>query len=489
MDAIADRSPAALAPKDVRSIMIGLMVAMMLAALDTTIIAPAMPTIGRELGDIEHLPWIVTSYLLVSTALTPLYGKFADIRGRRPVLLFAVGTFLLGSAACALAPNMIALALARGLQGVGGAGIFAMSQTIIGDIVPPKERPRYQVYTSAVWMVANVAGPVLGGVLAEYTHWSMIFWINLPIGLVALWLINDRLKRMPRNERPHRLDMPGALLMIAASTLLLLALSWGGARYAWASPQILGLFAAAAAASAALVWRQATAEEPLIPLTVLANPVIGAGASTMFFAMAAYVALSIYLPVYLQTLGGMSVSASGLALIPLLVFTSFGAGAAARVLHVSERYKRAPMAGLVLATLSMAAMALWPRMPFWGVMAATTVMSLGVGTLFPVINVCVQAATPRHELGTTMALMFFLRSLGAAVMIAVFGAVVLGGSGVGVEAIAHGGGLPPGMDAAALTTRFATAFWLGTAAFAIATLCFAMLEERPLFGERGARGE
>ncbi len=489
MDAQPDRqSPSQLNAKDVRAIMFGLMTAMMLAALDTTIISPAMPTIGRDLGDIENLPWIVTAYLLVSTALTPLYGKVADIRGRRVVILFAVVVFLLGSLACALAPNMLALALARGLQGVGGAGVFAMSQTIIGDIVPPKERPKYQVYTSGVWMIANIAGPVLGGVFAEYTHWSMIFWINLPIGAVALFMLNGRLKLIPRHERPHSLDIPGTLMMIVASTLLLLALSWGGVRHPWLSASSLGLFAGAALAWAAVIWRQKTAVEPLIPLSVLANPIVRAGALTMFFAMASYVALSIYLPIYLQTIGHLSVSASGLALIPLLVFTSLGAGAAARMMHKSPHYKRLPMAGLVASAFGLAAMAVWPQMNVWVAMVATTVISLGIGALFPVINVCTQAATPRHELGTTMALLFFLRSLGAAIMVAVFGAILLGG-GAGAEAIAGHGASATSLDGATLANRFALMFALGGGGFAVAAVFFWMLEERPLFGPEAARGE
>ncbi|MDB5569745.1 MAG: transporter [Hyphomicrobiales bacterium] len=472
-------------PRDVRAIMFGLMTAMMLAALDTTIISPAMPTIGRDLGDIGNLPWIVTAYLLVSTALTPLYGKVADIRGRRVVIMFAVGVFLLGSLACALAPNMLALALARGLQGVGGAGVFAMSQTIIGDIVPPKERPKYQVYTSAVWMIANIAGPVLGGVFAEYTHWSMIFWINLPIGAVALLMLNGRLKLIPRHERPHALDIPGTVMMIVASTLLLLALSWGGVRHPWLSASSLGLFAGAAVAWALVIWRQKTAAEPLIPLTVLANPVVRSGALTMFFAMASYVALTIYLPIYLQTLGRLSVSASGLALIPLLVFTSFGAAAAARSMHKTPRYKRLPMAGLVISALALVAMAAWPQMPVWAALVATTLISLGIGALFPVINVAMQAATPRHELGTTTALLFFLRSLGAAIMVAVYGAILLGGGG-GAEAISSH--RAAGVDASGLPDRFSLMFALGAAGFAVAAWFFWMLEERPLFGPEAASG-
>ena len=171
---------------EIRSIIVGLLVAMLLAALDQTIIATALPTIGRELGDLEHLPWVVTSYLLAATAVTPLYGKFSDIHGRRITLLIGIAIFIVGSIACALAPTMLALILARGLQGLGGGGLIALAQTIVGDLVPPRERARYQVYFASVFMTSSLAGPVLGGFFAEHLHWSVIFWINLPLGLLAL---------------------------------------------------------------------------------------------------------------------------------------------------------------------------------------------------------------------------------------------------------------------------------------------------------------
>lgn len=477
---------AALAPRDVRSIMYGLMTAMMLAALDTTIIAPAMPTIARDLGDIEYLPWIATSYLLVSTALTPLYGKLADIRGRRVVIMFALIVFLVGSIACAIAPTMLTLALARGLQGVGGAGIFAMTQTIIGDIVPPLERPRYQLYTSTVWMLANLAGPVLGGAFADYTHWSMIFWVNAPIGLVAIWLVSDRLKKIPRYERPHSIDLLGAVLMIAASGLLLLALSWGGNTYAWTSPQLLSLFAGSFAAWALLIWRQMTAKEPLIPLRVLKNQVARTSTMTMFFMMGAYLSLNIYLPIYFQTLSGMSASMSGLALLPLLVFTSAGAWIASRLMPRTQHYKRLPLAGLVASSLAAFAMAIWPQMHTVWVLVATGVIALGTGTLFPIVSIAVQASSPRHLLGSTMALSYFVRSLGAAITIALFGAILLGGSGLGVEAIAHGG-VPANVDRGELARSFTLCFALAGVFFAVAAAFFMAMEERPLFGDQPER--
>src|SRR5689334_9413412 len=230
-----------LSMSDIRWINAGIMLAMLLAALDQTIIATALPTIGRELGDLEHLPWVVTVYLLAATAVTPLYGKFSDSHGRRVTMLIGITVFILGSIACALAPDMLVLILARGLQGLGGGGLIALGQTIIGDLVAPKERAKYQVYFASVFMTSSLVGPVLGGFFAEHLHWSVIFWINLPLGLIALGITFHTLKKLPRHDRPHTLDLLGALLLVAATVSLLLALGWGGLRYPWFSGPVIGL--------------------------------------------------------------------------------------------------------------------------------------------------------------------------------------------------------------------------------------------------------
>src|SRR4051794_38725455 len=244
MDARADPAPPQpLTHLEIRSIIFGIMLAMLLAALDQTIVATAMPTIGRELGDLEHLPWIVTAYLLASTAVTPLYGKFSDTHGRRVTLLIGIATFLVGSVACALAPTMLILIVARGLQGLGGGGLISLAQTIIADIVAPKERGRYQVYIASVFVASSLLGPVLGGLFAEHLHWSVIFWMNLPLGALAFFMTNAALKRLPRHDRRHRLDLIGAVLLMIATVTLLLALNWGGVRYPWLSLEILGLVA------------------------------------------------------------------------------------------------------------------------------------------------------------------------------------------------------------------------------------------------------
>jgi MFS family permease len=212
--------------REVIAIIGGLALAMFLGALNQTIVATALPTIGRAFDDFENLSWVVIAYLLTSTIVAPLYGKLSDIYGRRGMMLVALGIFMAGSAACAAAPSMLMLILGRGLQGIGGGGIVPLTQSIIADAVPPRERGYYQAYTGSVWIVAGAAGPVLGGVIAEHLHWSMIFWLNVPLALAAAMLSNRQLKRVPVHERAHKIDLTGAALMMAAAVALLLALTW-----------------------------------------------------------------------------------------------------------------------------------------------------------------------------------------------------------------------------------------------------------------------
>src|SRR6266849_5251522 len=226
---------------DIRTIVFGLMLAMFLAALNQTIVATALPTIGRDFGDFELLPWVVTAYLLSSTVVSPLYGKLSDIHGRRAMMLAAIGLFLAGSVVSAAAPNMAMLIAGRTLQGIGGGGIVPLVQTTIADMITPRERGRYQAYMGTSWIVAGVGGPALGGLIADHFHWSVIFWLNVPLGLVAALLTHRSMKLLPRHDRPHQLDMAGAALMIAAATLFLIALTSGGTRVPWLWPTILVL--------------------------------------------------------------------------------------------------------------------------------------------------------------------------------------------------------------------------------------------------------
>lgn len=470
----ANRPP--LTPADIRSIFYGIMLAMFLSALDQTIVATAMPTIGRELGDVRHLPWIVTAYLLAATAVTPLYGKISDMHGRRVTMLFAIVVFIAGSLACALSSSMLALALARGLQGLGGGGLIALAQTIIADMVAPRERGRYQVYFGSVFAGASVLGPVLGGVFAETLHWSWIFWINLPLGLLALWLVNDKLKVLPRHDRKHRLDILGAILMTAASGSLMLALSWGGVEYPWSSAPILGLFAGSALAWALFGRRLATASEPLIPVAVLANPVVATAAAAGALTMGTYVGLTIMVPIYFEASLGLSAQQSGLALIPFMIGVTLGATASGRAMATVTHYKRVPLAGLAVAVLCVAGFAIVAgNGPFWLIEVLLGVASIGLGTVFPIATVATQNAVLPQHLGTATANMNFLRQLAAAVIVAVFGALALGGSGLTPERLAGGG-------ARVDPSVFRSVFWAASAGLAAALVALALMPERPLRG-------
>src|SRR5882724_397476 len=251
---------------DARRIIVGVLLTMLLAALDQVMVATALPTIAASLGDIDNMSWVVTANLLCATAATPLYGKLSDIHGRRTMMLVAIGIYAAGSLACALAPSMLALILARALQGLGGGGLMPLVQTIIGDVASPRDRPRYQAYTSSTFIISMVGGPLMGGFVAEHPHWSWIFWINLPLCALAFLFTHNVLQRLPRHDHPHELDVLGAVLMVGAAIALMLALTWGGRRYGWESPQILGLLVASAALWAVFAWRVMTAEEPFIPL-------------------------------------------------------------------------------------------------------------------------------------------------------------------------------------------------------------------------------
>ncbi|HEV2559597.1 MAG TPA: MDR family MFS transporter [Microvirga sp.] len=469
---------------EIRLVLAGILLAMLLAALDQTIIATALPTIGRELGDLEHLSWVVTIYLLTSTAVTPLYGKIADSHGRRITMLVGIVVFIVGSIACALATTMWALILARGLQGLGGGGLIALGQTIIADLVPPRERAKYQVYFASVFMTSSLVGPVLGGFFADHLHWSVIFWINLPLGLLAFAISFQTLKRLPRVERPHRLDLAGAALLVAATLSLLLALSWGGVRYPWFSVPVLGLVAASLALWAAFIRRMRRAPEPLIPAGVLNNPVVRMGTLAACFGMGTYIGLTIYLPVYFETVRGLSASASGLALIPLMVGTVVGATISGRVMTAMRHYKRLPVVGLLVAALVTALLAATAeRLPLAGIEIMLAVLSVGLGTLLPVSTVAIQNAVQPHELGTATGTANFFRSLGGALIVAAFGAIILGGTGLAGQALSFETlGRTAAESGIDLGGIFRLVFAAAALGFALALVFLWRMEERPLKG-------
>jgi EmrB/QacA subfamily drug resistance transporter len=474
--------PPRLAHAQIRTILFGVVLAMLLGALDQTIVATALPTIGRELNDVQNLSWVVTAYLLTSTAVTPLYGKLSDIHGRRMALLVAIAIFLAGSVACALSKNIYLLIAMRGLQGIGGGGLISLGQTIIGDVIAPRERGRYQAYFASIFVTASIAGPVLGGLFAEHLHWSFIFWVNLPLGAGAYLLTNHVLKLLPRHDRPHRIDVTGALAMVAATVALLLALSIGGDTGVWGSAEVLGLFAASAVFWILFALRLARAAEPFIPLSVLNHAVVRNGVLAAFFAVGAMIGLSVYLPLYFEAVIGLTASESGLALIGFMGATVAGATIAGRIMVHVERYKRAAVVGMALGTAALAVLALFPmQLSFAGVEVVLVVAGLGLGTIYPISTTAVQNAVPPHQLGTTTGVLNFFRSLGSAILVAVMGAVFLATAsarvtGTSIQAvILEGGG--KGIDFGPI---FGAVFWTATISSAIGLVFMILMKELPL---------
>jgi len=461
-----------------RRIVVGVLLTMLLAALDQVMVATALPTIAASLGDVENMSWVVTANLLCATAVTPLYGKLSDIHGRRTMMLIAIGVYAGGSLVCALAPSMLMLIFARALQGLGGGGLMPLVQTIIGDVASPRDRPRYQAYTSSTFIVSTVGGPLIGGFIAEHLHWSWIFWFNLPICALAFLFTHNVLQRLPRHDRRHKLDALGAVLMVGAAIAFMLALTWGGRRYAWTSPQILGLFVASIMLWAAFAWRVMTAEEPLIPLAVLRDGATRAGTAAGCFAVGLVIALSIILPLYGQLALGLSVSESAWGIIALQSAATVTSIVGGRLLVRFTHYKWVPLVGLLIAMAALIPLALAPTgFSAWAALGLIALVGLGLGPMFPFTVVVVQNAVALHQLGVATGTMNFFRALGSTFIVTAFGAIVLAGTPVvrGVSA----GAILAGTDAAeAFRWIFATAILC----LAVALVSVLTLEERPLRG-------
>jgi len=424
---------------------------------------------------------VVTAYLLTSTAVAPLYGKLSDIWGRSAMLLAAVGLFVAGSILCAVAPNMMTLILGRGLQGVGGGGILPLCQAVIADVVAPRERGRYQAYMGVVWVTSGVCGPVLGGLMAEYLHWSLIFWINVPLGVAAAVLVHVYLKRIPRNERRHRLDVLGAVLMMGSAIPLLLALTWGGNSYPWLSPQILLLLAGSFVLSLLFGWRLVRAPEPFLPLTVLNNPVMRTGTTSASLSMGVSIGLTIFVPLYFELVHGLSATESGIALIPLALTTP-GSLLSGQAMLYWRHYKRAPVIGLVLCLIALAFLIWRPDLPLSYVIVITGVVGTAIGLVYPVTTVSIQNAVPHYQVGIAMGALNFFRALASAFAVAVMGAILLAGLGVAAQ---RGSALSAVATATAVSpTEAAGVFrWVFAAAWiflALSLVFLVMMEERPL---------
>jgi EmrB/QacA subfamily drug resistance transporter len=475
MDAyVTQRAP--LTHRETLLIVLGVLLPTFMGSLDQTILATALPTIGRDFDDVHSLPWLITAYLLASTAVIPLYGKIADIHGRRFTLRIAIMTYIAGSLVCALAPNMLVLILGRVLHGLGGGGLSSMGMIVLGDLVAPKERGRYYTYFSIIYTTAGGSGPLLGGLIADHLHWSVIFWINIPMGLAALAITTTLLRRLPRYERPHRLDLLGAILIVLASVSFMLALNTAGVRYPWTSLPILALLAVAGIMGSLFVLRLKTAPEPLIPISILRNPIVRCAIIANTFGWGAIIGLNIILPIYLQSVMGLSPTNAGLSLVAFMVALNTSAGVAGQVLGRVRHYKLLPMIGLAISIAAVASLA-WRAGDMTPLSFELTliVVGAGFGPLPSLSAVAMQNVVSRHQLGISVGTMNFSRNLFATMMIAVFGAIVLAGTPAGES-------LRSAFEAGSghVAESFSRVFIIAAASMCVALIAMILMTEKPL---------
>jgi EmrB/QacA subfamily drug resistance transporter len=476
---IAPRPP--LAPSEVRTILMSLMLTMFLAALDQTIVATALPTIGRQFQDVSSLSWVITAYLLASTAVAPVFGTLSDIYGRRAMIITALSLFIAGSILCALAPNMPVLILARGLQGLGGGGILPVVQTVISDVVTPRERGQYQAYFSGVWVAAGIGGPVLGGVFAEHLHWSMIFWINVPLGLASLGLLLPKMGKIPVFHRRRKVDWLGGVLLMASAVVFMLVLTWGGNRYLWLSPTIMAMVGASVALALAFVWHARNADEPFLPLALLGGTVVPYAILAGSCALGAMLGLTVHLPLYYEAVYHLSASEAGLALIPLAAVSTVGAAIAGRTMARAKHYKRVAIVGDSCAAVAGMALAL-TTLPLWGLLALLSVFALGLGTTFPVTVVSIQNAVARSQVGTVTGAMNFFRALMSSITVAAFSAILLMALGANISLGGEHRGPVNSIAAADMVMAFRYVFGAAAALLGCAAICMLLMEEKALAG-------
>jgi len=476
------------------------MLALMLASLDQNIVGVALPQIVSELGGLSHLSWVVTSFLLTSTATTPLYGKLSDLYGRKPLFLIAILIFLVGSSLCGLAGSMTQLVVFRGIQGLGAGGLMTLAMTTVADLVPPRERGRYQGYFGAVFAFSSIAGPLLGGFITDALSWRWIFYVNLPIGVLALAFFLFGFHR-PHHVVPHRIDYRGATLLTAATVALLLVLTWGGVQYAWSSPIITGLAGSFVVLVALLVHTERHAEEPVLSPHIFHNRVFLVATGVMFLTFMGLFGAAVFLPLFFQLVLGFAPARAGLMLAPMtggVVVASFLAG---QLVSRTGRYKIFPVVGLAAATLAFLAVmrAAVAGASIGFIEVSLVILGMGFGLVMPNLMVAIQNAVLPVEMGSATATSAFFRSLGGTFGVAISGAIMTAqlqalhaeqwsGMARGARSLLEQGiqqieQLPPAQKAMVIEAyrhAISTTFLLGSIVIAIAFVLVLFLPEHPL---------
>lgn len=423
-----------------------LLLGMLLAALDQTIVSTALPTIVSDLGGMEHLSWVVTAYLLASTAATPLWGKLGDQYGRKRLFQTAIVIFLIGSALCGMAQNMPQLIAFRALQGLGGGGLMVLSMAIVGDLVPPRERGRYQGLFGAVFGATSVLGPLLGGLFTEHLSWRWVFYVNLPVGVVALTVIAVVL-RIPRKSRKHVIDYLGTFLIAAVATCLVLVASLGGNTWAWGSPQIVGLAVLGVLLAVAFVGVERRAAEPVLPLKLFRVRTFTLSAVISFIVGFAMFGALTYLPTFLQVVHGVSPTMSGVHMLPMVLGLLVSSTVSGQIVSRTGRWKVFPVAGTGVTTLGLLLLhRLDENSSTWVMSVCFCVFGLGLGLVMQVLVLIVQNAVSYEDLGVATSGATFFRSIGASFGVAIFGTVFANRLGDKLAEALRGAQLPPGVS-------------------------------------------
>ncbi|HJU37793.1 MAG TPA: MDR family MFS transporter, partial [Gaiellaceae bacterium] len=406
-----------------RTVFIALMLGMFLAALDQTIVSVALPTIVGDLGGLNHLSWVVTSYLLASTVSTPLYGKLGDMLGRKPVFLAAILIFLAGSMLAGLSQSMGELIGFRALQGIGAGGLMVGAQAIIADIVSPRDRGRYMGLIGSVFAVASVAGPLIGGFLVDSLSWRWVFYVNMPVGALAVLIVSTRLHLHTPHTR-HKIDHLGFVLLSGGVGALILLTTWGGVQYAWASRTIVELGVAGVVLLAAFGWWESRAAEPILPLHLFRSSVFSVANAMGFTIGMAMFGAMIFIPLFLQIVYGVTAKSSGLRMVPLMAGLLVAAILSGRAISRIGRYRAFPIAGTAVLVVGMFLLSLLTvSTPSWVASAYMVVVGVGLGLVMQVLVLVVQNDARPQEIGVATSSATFFRSVGGAFGVAIFGSI------------------------------------------------------------------
>jgi EmrB/QacA subfamily drug resistance transporter len=454
----------------VLAIYAGLMTVLLLAALDQTIVATALPRIVSDIGGLTNYSWVITSYMLASTVTVPLYGKLGDVHGRRKLFMVSISIFLVGSALCGLAQNMTQLVLFRAVQGLGAGGLFPLALATVGVIVPPRDRGRYQGLIGATFAAASIAGPALGGLIVDHTTWRWIFYVNLPVGILALLVISITMPRRTE-KRPHSIDYRGFVLLAAGTTALLLALVWAGRQYSWGSAQVVGAFAAAAGLLALFTLVERRVQEPILPFELLRQRTVAAGVASVALVGMAMFGTIAFVPLFVQGVIGTSATSSGVVLTPLILGAVGMSILSGQWVSRTGRYRLNAIIGPIILGIGLFLLSRMDTSTTNGEAARNMVIAgIGLGLMMQVFVLIVQNSVPIRAMGSATALTQFSRQIGATIGVTLMGVIVNQGlpkavGGSGAELVHR---LPPGL-------RDDLASALQPAFLAAAVLCLVVL--------------